>query len=158
MATLSPLFLRDDELEQALQLFWLAERDLMEAGTRILERRDLAVLDYLILFFLMRRPDSTLAELCILTGASKQSLSRHVAKLRAGGYVCPGSARGDRRAKPLRLTEQGREVLAPAIATQKRYLSRVFRDLGAPAVEGFLRVLAGLAEQRTRRLLSGGRA
>ncbi len=157
MATLSPLFLRDDELEQALQLFWLAERDLMEAGARLFERRGLAVLDYLILFFLLRRPDSTLAELCVLTGASKQSLSRHVAKLRAAGYVGAGSARGDRRAKPLRLTDTGRQVLMPAIAAQKRYLSRIFRDLGAPSVEGFLRVLGGLAEQRSKRLLSGDR-
>ncbi len=153
MATLSPLFLRDDELEQALQLLWLAELDVMEAGARILERKGFATLDYLVLFFLMRRPDSTLAELCILTGASKQSLSRHVAKLRAAGYVEAGAGRGDRRTKPMRLTPEGRQLLSTAVAAQKRHLSRVFREQGASAVEGFVRVLRALAERRVRRLV-----
>ncbi len=156
MAPVSPLFLRDEELERALHLLWLSELELMNIGLRVLEPRGLSAKDYLLLFLVGRRPGTTMAELTRPLATSKQALSRHVIKLRELGLLEERSSGLDRRTKPLQLTPAGRELLDAALAQQKRRLKRAFRTAGADAVSGFLRLLECILEERGQMLAAAG--
>ncbi len=154
MAPVSPLYLRDEELERALELLFLAYFQLVEAGLRPLAGRGLSAKDYLLLFLLKRHPGVTVAELTRWLAASKQALSRHVIKLKAMGLLAEREG-ADRRTKPLVLTHEGLAVLGEALAVQRRQLKRVFRQAGPDAVAGFLSVVQGVGEER-RRFAGGG--
>ncbi len=150
MATVGPLYLRDDELQRALTLFWLAELELARAGLGPFQRAELLLKDYLVLFFVAARPGTTVAELTQLLGASKQALSRHVIKLRGMGLLPEGSPTADRRRRPLVITERGRALLEEAVGLQKRLLRRGFRQAGPDAVGGFVTVLSELVPEKVR--------
>ncbi|MCS6778941.1 MAG: helix-turn-helix domain-containing protein [Geminicoccaceae bacterium] len=151
----SPLFLRDDALEQALELLLLAERGLAAESAGARARAGLAEHDLDLLWLIHRRPGATLAELASLLGTAKQSTSRHLQALEAAGLVTRERDRGDRRRRPLRLTERGRALVNAIGERRKLGLRRAFQSAGAEAVAGFQRVLGELAEAATRR--PGGR-
>ncbi len=153
MASVSPLYLRDEELTRALYLFWLAELELVRPGLRRLADRDLMLKDYLILLFVAARPDTTVAALTQLLGSSKQALSRHVIRMRAQGLLTEGERGRDRRCRPLRITERGAALLEELVSLQKRALRRGFGQAGPEAVGGFLGVLAHLVPERGRPFL-----
>ena len=153
MASVSPLYLRDDELTRALHLFWLAELELVRPSLRRLVERDLMLKDYLILLFVAACPDTTVAALTQLLGSSKQALSRHVIRLRAAGLLTEGEPSRDRRRRPLRITPAGEELLGELVTLQKRVLRRGFGQAGPEAVAGFLTVLARLLSDRGRPFL-----
>lgn len=150
MATVGPLYLRDDELQRALTLFWLAELELARTGLGPFQRADLLFKDYLVLFFVAARPGTTVAELTQLLGASKQALSRHVIKLRGMGLLAESAPAADRRRRPLVVTEKGRSLLEEAVSLQKRLLRRGFRQAGPEAVGGFVTVLSELVPEKHR--------
>lgn len=150
MATVGPLYLRDDELQRALALFWLAELELARTGLGPFQRAELLFKDYLILFFVAARPGTTVAELTQLLGASKQALSRHVIKLREIGLLAESGPAADRRRRPLEVTERGRALLEEAVTLQKRLLRHGFRQSGPDAVGGFVTVLSELVPERHR--------
>ena len=109
--------------------------------------------DHQALFMIERHPGVTLAELCSLLGASKQTLSRHLRQLAQAGLIEHGASASDRRKRPLRLTERATAVLARIHALQKRRLRLAFKSAGATAVEGFQRVLLDLVGEPRRELL-----
>ena len=77
----NPLFLRDEELERALELLLLAEREIASRTDGVRDRLGLSELDFGILYLVQRHPGTTTAELCGILGSNKQSLSRHVRQL-----------------------------------------------------------------------------
>lgn len=155
MAPRNPLFLRDEELERSLELLLLAERDLLARANEALARERLSEHDFRLLYLVQRHPGTTIAELCSILGMSKQSLSRHIQNLVAMGLVVQQAApRGDRRRRPLAVTEEALEVIARVGEAHKASLRRAFKNAGPEAVEGFQRVLAVLIDGPGRRLLA----
>ncbi|MDX6750504.1 MarR family transcriptional regulator [Geminicoccaceae bacterium 1502E] len=154
MAPRNPLFLRDEELERSLELLLLAERDLLARAGEALAREQLSEQDFRLLYLVQRHPGSTIAELCTVLGMTKQSLSRHIQALVATGLLRQQAAsRGDRRRRPLVVTEAAVEVIARVGEAHKAGLRRAFKNAGPEAVEGFQRVLAVLIDGPGRRLL-----
>lgn len=145
MTTLSPLFLRDEELERSLDMVRRAALDLERAAIQAASDPRLDRLDLAILQFVHGSPGITPSELDRIFGVGKQTLSRHVKALRDLGLVETRLDRTDRRTKPLALTPAGEELARRMLAAQKRRLRAVFQRVGAGSVEGFSRVVAELA-------------
>jgi DNA-binding MarR family transcriptional regulator len=151
MVAPNPLFLRDVELDRALELLFMAERELYGRAGAALSRHALSAADYRALYALARRPGLTPAALARLVGVSRQAVSRHVQRLTELGYVTREADAGDRRKVELRLTDEAQRQVDEAVALQRRHLRAAFKKAGAEAVEGFGRVLDEL-------LRDGGRS
>ena len=74
----NPLFLREEELDRGLELLYFAGRQLHADAAHLRAEGAMDEIDHQALFMIERHPGVTLAELCSLLGASKQTLSRHL--------------------------------------------------------------------------------
>jgi DNA-binding MarR family transcriptional regulator len=150
----NPLFLREEELRQGMELLLVAYRDLMAEADTLLARRGLGRAHHRALYFIGRHPGATVSDLIAMLGITKQSLSRVLKDLVAGGYVAIRPGPNDRRQRLLSLTDGGRVLERQLTETQRARFARAYREAGAEAVEGFRKVLSGLtataAEDRRR--------
>jgi DNA-binding MarR family transcriptional regulator len=145
-ARASPLFLRDEELDRALELLLLAGRGLSARRAPPGVAEGLGETELELLWLVCRRPGTSAAELGRLLGTTKQSTSRHLQALEAAGLVSRGADETDRRRRALHATEAG-AALAAAVAERRRLaLRRAFQKAGPEAVAGFQRVLGELVE------------
>jgi DNA-binding MarR family transcriptional regulator len=155
MAAPNPLFLREDELERGLELLYVAGHRLNLDVVMLRNQAGIDELDHQALFLVDRQPGVTLAELSAALGVTKQTLSRHLRHLAEVGLIEPAGAAaagGDRRKRPLRLTDRAAALLAEIKTLQKRRLRLAFKRAGASAVEGFARVLLDLVGEPRREL------
>lgn len=144
----SPLFLRDEELRQGVDLLFFAFRDVMNEGGELLAAEGLGRAHRRALHFIARHPGLSVAELLDLLKITKQSLARVLKHLLTRGLVEQRMSRSDRRKRELRLTERGEALDAALWAAQRGRIARAFREAGPDAVSGFRRVLTGLSAKR----------
>jgi DNA-binding MarR family transcriptional regulator len=150
----SPLFLREAEIRRGLELFFVAHRALADSIGPILARHGLGHAHQRTLYFVARRPGLAVAELLRLLGITKQSLSRVVGELVAGGYVEQQVGEADRRQRLLRLTAAGRAVEAELFASLREAMAAAYAQAGQQAVGGFWSVLSGLVPLDQRAMLA----
>jgi DNA-binding MarR family transcriptional regulator len=151
MVAPNPLFLRDADLDRALELLFLAELDLGGKAAPALSRQALSAADYRALYLIARRPGLTPAALARVVGVSRQAVSRHLQRLAEIGLVVREATADDRRKLRLKLTDTARVRMEEVIALQRRQLRAAFKKAGTEAVEGFGRVLTELVEASRRR-------
>jgi DNA-binding MarR family transcriptional regulator len=84
-----------------------------------------------------------LAEILVL---DKSSVSRMLRKLVAAGEVMEGVSAGDRRAKPLSLTRQGRATLARIDDFARRQVLAALEHMAPDSRPGLAESLAGYAD------------
>lgn len=142
----NPLFLTEEELRQALELVFLAQRHLSADVDALLDKRGLGRAHHRALYFIGRYPRITVGHLLDLLGITKQSLNRVLGELVARGYVARRAGPTDRRQKQLALTEDGAELERLLYEVQRRRIAPAYRQAGAAAVEGFRTVLEGMIE------------
>lgn len=140
------LFLREEQLRQARDLFFRAQRDLGGAGDAPLLAHGLGRAHGRALEAIGGRPGITVGGLLRTLRVTKQSLARVLAPLVEGGYVRQVAGRHDRRARHLTLTDKGAALERAVFEIQRTALVRAFGDAGAAAVDGFRRVLRGLVD------------
>jgi DNA-binding MarR family transcriptional regulator len=121
----SPLYLRDEELKQGVDLLFAAFSDVFAQGEAALRDAGLGRAHRRALYFIARRPGLSVAQLLSILKITKQSLSRVL--------------------NDLRLTEKGAALEARLWAAQRPRVVRAFRDAGPEAVAGFRRVLTALS-------------
>ncbi|MHA1538459.1 MAG: MarR family winged helix-turn-helix transcriptional regulator [Alphaproteobacteria bacterium] len=141
----NPLFLREEELRQGMELLLLAHRDFMAEADGLLAERGLGRAHHRAVYFIGRHPEISVSELLELLGITKQSLSRVLNSLLAAGYVEVQPGPSDRRRRLLSLSQSGAELERALTHKQRHHFARAYREAGAEAVEGFRKVLAGLA-------------
>lgn len=149
----NPLYLREEELDHGLELLYFAGRQLHADAALLRAEGTMDEVDHQALFMIARHPGVTLAELCILLGGSKQTLSRHLKRLAQLGLIDQEFSASDRRKRHLRLTDKAVGLLVRVHTLQKRRLRLAFKSAGASAVEGFRRVLLDLVGEPRRELL-----
>lgn len=144
------LILRDEELDQGLELMLLAEASLWAAVDAALEAdAGLGRPHWRAAFLLRRRPGLGVRDLARLTGLSKQAASRTLADLVRLGLAETEPGDLDARRRPARLTDAGR-AFEDRIAGQLRtLLGRAYRTGGLDGVAGARRILAAVAGPRT---------
>jgi DNA-binding MarR family transcriptional regulator len=141
----SPLYLRDEELKQGLDLLFHAYLDVFGQGAVALKAANLGRAHARALYFIARNPNVTVAGLLDILKITKQSLNRVLNDLLDGGFVERRPAANDRRMRQLRLTAKGAALEDALWEARRPPVSRAFRDAGPEAVAGFRRVLSGLA-------------
>ena len=153
------LFLRDEELDSALELFVLAEAALAMAAEGALENEParLGRGHWRAAFLLKRRPGLGVQELARLTGLSKQGASRVLRDLEIAGYIEKSAGADDARRRPAALTIEGAAFEERVSERLRHLLTRAYRTGGLDAVAGAQRILAAVAGPRNapRDLRSG---
>lgn len=156
----NPLFLREEDLREGMELLFFAYRDFLAEADQVLARHGLGRAHHRALYFIGRHPGITVSELLRLLRITKQSLSRVVGDLTAQELITQKPGLRDRRLRHLTLTARGTEIEHDVTARQRAMLARAYRQAGAEAVGGFRKVLGGLigAEERRRLTPEAGTA
>ncbi len=151
----NPLFLREEELRQAIELLYFAYRGFTAEPDQILADYGFGRAHHRVIYFVGRHPGTTVSALLEILGITKQSLSRVLGQLVRDGFVVQRPGTHDRRQRLLELTETGRELERALTETQRVRLARAFRNSGANAVEGFRTVLYNLMDEAHQARFAG---
>lgn len=146
----NPLFLREEELRQGMELLFYAYRDFTAEADALLSRLGFGRAHHRVVYFVGRNPAITVTELLAILGITKQSLSRVLGELVRRGYVTQRPGARDRRQRLLELTREGVELERRLSETQRQRIARAYREAGAEAVQGFRKVMLGVIEEEDR--------
>ncbi len=149
----NPLFLRDEELRQGIELIFYAYRDFTSEPDAILARYGFGRAHHRVIYFVGRNPGMTVSELLDILKITKQSLSRVLSQLVREGFIIQTPGKRDRRQRLLELTPDGIELERRLSENQRERVARAYRDAGAEAVEGYRKVLLGMINEDDRRKL-----
>lgn len=139
------LYLKEDELDRAVDLVFAASRRFWRFAEPALEAHGLGPAHYRALAAIRREENAPVSELQARLEVRKQSLARVLGELEQAGLIARAPGEADRRQRLLRLTPAGREAEREASAALRERLGQVFRVAGADAVAGARAVLAALA-------------
>jgi len=146
----NPLFLREEELRQGIELLFFAYRDFTAEPDAILAEYGFGRAHHRVIYFVGRHPGITVSDLLEILRITKQSLSRVLSQLVAENFIIQRPGSRDRRQRLLELTEKGIELERQLTERQRARIARTYREAGAEAVEGFRKVLLGLVEEADR--------
>jgi DNA-binding MarR family transcriptional regulator len=149
----SPLYLRDEELIRGIELLDFAHRTLFAEPEQRLADLGIGRTHQRIVHLVGRHPGIPMGDLIEVLRITKQTLSRMVSDLVAGGFLTRAAGRDDRRQRLLWLTEHGRRLDEELDGRLRRRLAGAYRAAGAEAVAGYHKVLLGLVDERARRLM-----
>jgi DNA-binding MarR family transcriptional regulator len=146
----SPLYLRDEELKQGVDLLFFASRGVSAGAAKEIRDAKLGPAHARAIYFIARNPGVSVADMLNILKVTKQSLNRVLNDLLAQGYVERRAGMRDRRTRQLRLTPKGAALETAIWDAQRPKLVRAFREAGPEAVMGFRRVLMGLVDKDLR--------
>ena len=152
----NPLFLREEELRQGIELLFYAYRDFTAEPDAMLAGIQLGRAHHRAIYFIGRNPGIIVSELLGILHITKQSLSRVLGELVEKRYVEQRHGVRDRRQRSLHLTEAGIELERQLTENQRQRIARAYRLAGADAVEGFRAVLLGIINEDDRAKLAPG--
>lgn len=148
---INPLFLRQDDLRQGIELLFYAYRDFTGEPDEILASYGFGRAHHRTIYFVGRNPGLTVSELLKILKITKQSLSRVLGNLVEQEFIEQTPDPADGRRRLLILTEKGRRLESELSATQIRRIARAYREAGAEAVQGFREVMLGIVNAEDRR-------
>jgi DNA-binding MarR family transcriptional regulator len=148
----NPLFLRDEELRQGIEMLFFAYRDFTAEPDAMLARFKFGRAHHRVIYFVGRYPGLSVSDLLDILQITKQSLSRVLGQLVRENFITQTKGTRDRRQRLLELTPKGRELESQLTASQRARIARAYRDAGADAVEGFRKVMLGIMSQDEDRL------
>ncbi|OAN46656.1 MarR family transcriptional regulator [Paramagnetospirillum marisnigri] len=146
----NPLFLREEELRQGIELLFFAYRDFTAEPDAILADYGFGRAHHRVIYFVGRHPGITVSDLLEILRITKQSLSRVLGQLVMEKFITQRPGLRDRRQRLLELTEKGIELERQLTERQRARIARAYREAGAEAVDGFRKVLLGLVEEADR--------
>ena len=153
----NPLFLREEELRQAIELLYFGYRAFTAEPDQILAQFGFGRAHHRVIYFVGRHPGITVSELLDVLQITKQSLSRVLSQLVQEGFVVQHKGTQDRRQRLLELTEKGRDLERQLTENQRRRIARAYQDAGPEAVEGFWKVMLNVCNARDRKRFSRGK-
>lgn len=142
----NPLFLREEELRQGIELLFFAYRDFTGEPDEMLAKIGFGRAHHRAIYFVGRHPLISVTELLGILRITKQSLSRVLGELMERGYIAQQPGTRDRRQRLLELTDAGRELERQLSEPQRQRFAGAYRKAGAEAVEGFRKVMMGLID------------
>jgi DNA-binding MarR family transcriptional regulator len=149
----NPVFPREDEVRQGIELLFFAYRDFTAEPDTILARYGFGRAHHRVIHFVGRHPQMTVSELLDILRITKQSLSRVLSQLVRQEFIFQQPGSHDRRQRLLELTPKGRDLERQLSEPQRIRIANAYRQAGARAVEGFRTVLLGVIageEDRSR--------
>jgi len=142
----NPLFLREEELRQGIELLFYAYRDFTAEPDEMLAKIGPGRAHHRVIYFVGRHPEISVSELLGILKITKQSLSRVLGELVRQDFIVQRQGTRDRRQRLLRLTAQGEALERQLTENQRQRIARAYREAGAAAVEGFRTVLLGIMD------------
>jgi DNA-binding MarR family transcriptional regulator len=146
----NPLFLREADLRQGIELLFYAYRDFTAEADAILAEYGFGRAHHRVIYFVGRNPGMNVSELLDILKITKQSLSRVLSQLVAQSFIAQRPGTRDRRQRLLELTPKGADLERRLSESQRALVARSYRGAGAEAVEGFRKVMLGLINERDR--------
>ncbi len=147
----NPLFLREEELRQGIELVYFAYRDFTAEPDEILAKFDFGRAHHRVIYFVGRNPGMTVSDLLDILRITKQSLSRVLGQLVREDFITQRAGTRDRRQRLLELTPKGVILERQLTETQRTRIAAAYRAAGAEAVEGYRKVLLGMINEVDRR-------
>src|SRR5215217_1600645 len=139
-------------VREGIELLFFAYRDFTAEPDAILAEYGFGRAHHRVVHFVGRHPHMTVGELLGILRITKQSLNRVLGQLVRQGFIIQHRGAQDRRQRLLELTETGRELERRLSEPQRERVAAAYRKAGAPAVEGFRKVLLGIiADEDDRR-------
>ncbi len=154
----NPLFLREEELRQAIEMLFFAYRDFTSEADAMLARHGFGRAHHRVIYFVGRHPMIPVSELLGILKITKQSLSRVLSQLVRDGFIIQHQGRADRRQRLLELTDKGVEIERRLTEAQRRRIAHAYRQAGGEAVQGFRAVLLGVMDEDVRARFGHGDA
>jgi DNA-binding MarR family transcriptional regulator len=151
----NPLFLREEELRQSIELLFFAYRDFTAGPDQILKDYNFGRAHHRVIHFVARNEGMTVSELLDILRITKQSLSRVLSTLVDRGFIEQRPGKSDRRQRLLYLTEKGQQLEQKLSQVQRKLVAKAFREAGGDAVAGYRKVLAGLINEDDREMALG---
>jgi DNA-binding MarR family transcriptional regulator len=148
----NPLFLREEELRQGIELLFYAYRDFTAGPDEILASYGFGRAHHRVIYFVGRHPEMTVTELLAILRITKQSLSRVLSQLVRQGFIVQRAGTRDRRQRLLELTPKGVELERQLSENQRVRVANAYREAGAQAVDGFRKVMLGIIGNAEDRL------
>ena len=142
----NPLFLRDEDLRQGIELLYFAYRDFTKVPDDILGEYGFGRTHHRVIYFVGRYPGITVSELLSILRITKQSLSRVLGQLVREKFILRQTGTGDRRQRLLHLTADGVALERRLSEAQRSIIAEAYREAGAEAVEGYRKVLLGIID------------
>jgi DNA-binding MarR family transcriptional regulator len=140
----NPLFLREEELHEAIELLFFAYRDFTGEPDRILAAYRFGRAHHRVIYFVGRNPGLSVSDLLTILNITKQSLSRVLRQLVDEGFIQQETGTEDRRRRHLELSEKGRALESLLSETQRQFIANSYAKAGPEAVSGFKQILLGL--------------
>jgi DNA-binding MarR family transcriptional regulator len=147
----NPLFLREDQLHQAMELLFYAYRDFTAECDAMLATYGFGRAHHRVIYFVGRYPSLSVSELLRILRITKQSLSRVLGELVEQGFIASSPSPNDKRRRLLELTAKGRALEDRLSNVQRTCIARAYRDAGGEAVAGFRKVMLGIINADDRR-------
>jgi DNA-binding MarR family transcriptional regulator len=139
---------RAQDLNRALEALHFAFRAVIKKPDEQLARLRLARVHHRLLYFIGRRPESSVLDILKAMQVSKQYLHRPLAQLIQRGFVMMVRDSRDRRVKRLTLTDRGQKLEQQLSGIQRRRFAKVFAESGPAAEQAWHRVMTLLADNR----------
>ena len=140
----NPLFLREEELRQGIELLFYAYRDFTAEPDEMLAHYGFGQAHHRVIYFVGRYPEMTVTQLLGILRITKQSLSRVLSQLVRQGFITQRAGERDRRQRLLELTQKGIELERALSENQRARVANAYKEAGAQAVEGFRKVMLGI--------------
>jgi len=140
----NPLFLREEELRQGIELLFYAYRDFTAEPDEMLAHYGFGRAHHRVIYFIGRYPGLNVTELLGILRITKQSLNRVLSQLVEEGFVMQRCGARDRRQRLLELTEKGVLLERQLSENQRSRVAKAYREAGAEAVDGFRKVMLGI--------------
>jgi DNA-binding MarR family transcriptional regulator len=152
---INPLFLREEDLRQGIELLYFAYRDFTAEPDAILAEYGFGRAHHRVIYFVGRHPKITVSELLAILKITKQSLSRVLGHLVREGFIVQHEGVRDRRQRLLELTEKGVALERRLSESQRKRIAAAYREAGAEAVQGYREVLLGMISPEDRARVTG---
>ncbi|MCL3882026.1 MarR family transcriptional regulator [Marivita sp. GX14005] len=144
------LYLTDEQLRQGIEAMFFAYRGFTADPDRILEGMSYGRAHHRALHFIQCAPGTTVNNLLIILGVTKQSLNRVLRTLIEDGLVESHVGRSDKRERHLTLTEAGQALERELSDAQRMRMRDAYRKAGPEAVAGFKTVLEAMMDDDMR--------
>ncbi len=151
----NPLFLREEDLRQGIELLYFAYRDFTAEPDAILAEYGFGRAHHRVIYFVGRNPRITVSDLLAILRITKQSLSRVLGQLVREGFIVQHEGVKDRRQRLLELTPKGVDLERRLSESQRKRIARAYREAGAEAVQGYRNVLMGMIGEDDRKRVFG---
>lgn len=152
---INPLFLREEDLRQGIELLYFGYRDFTAEPDAILAEYGFGRAHHRVIHFVGGNPRITVSELLAILKITKQSLSRVLSQLVREEFIIQHEGKQDRRQRLLELTASGVALERRLSESQRRRFADAYRNAGAEAVEGYRKVLMGMTSEEDRERVFG---